>query len=87
MDALLVGILLPHIIVRTHIDALQAIPGNDVELPDGVVIFRRITCGHHDPAVRDTMPTKDFVLQELQHSRSKGLGHTVDLIQEQNALF
>ena len=87
MDTLFVGIFLPHIVVRLHIDALQAVPGDDIKFPDGIVVLRRVARCHHNPTVRHPMPAEDLVLQKLQHGRSQSLGHTVDLIKEQNALF
>ena len=33
------------------------------------------------------MPSKDLVLQKLQHGRSKRLRHTVDLVEKQDALL
>ena len=86
MDALFVGVFLPHIVVRLHINALQPIPCNNIEFPDRVVIFRRITCSDHNPAVGYTVPSEYLVLQKLQHGRGQGFRHTVDLVQEQNTL-
>ena len=67
MDAGLVGVLLPHGVVRLYVDTLQAVPCDDVELMDGVVVLRRVACRHHNPAVRHAVAAKHLVLQELQH--------------------
>ena len=86
MDAAAVSILLPGVEIRLHIDALEPVPGDDVEFPDGIIILRGVACRHHDPALRHPMAAEDLVLQKLQHSRCQGLGHAVDLVEKENAL-
>ena len=75
---LFVGVFLPHIVVRLHINTLQAVPRDDVELSDGVVVLGRVARSHHNPAIRHTMSTKNLVLQKLQHCRGQGFRHAVD---------
>ena len=58
-----VGVFLPDFIVCFHVDAFQAVPGDDVEFPDGVIVFGGIAGGDDNPASRDPMPSEDFVLQ------------------------
>ena len=87
MDVLLVGKLLPGIEVRLHVDALEPVPGNDVELPDGAVVLRRVAGSDHDPALRHPMAAEDFILQKLQHGRGQRLADAVDLVQEEDALL
>ena len=87
MDVLLVGKLLPGIEVRLHVDALEPVPGNDVELPDGAVVLRRVAGSDHDPALRHPMAAEDFILQKLQHGRGQRLADAVDLVDEQDAVF
>ena len=70
MNADRMRILLPRLIVRFHIDALQTIPGGDIEIPDRLVIFRRIPGGHDNPAGWKMMLAEYLVLQKLQHRRS-----------------
>ena len=82
-----VGVFLPGVEVGLHVHPLEPIPGDDVELPDGVVIFRRVARRHHDPALRDLVAAENLVLQKLEHGGGQGLGHAVDLVQEQNALL
>ena len=86
MDTGLVGVLLPHGIVRFHVNAFQAVPCDNVELVDGVVVLRRVARRHHDPAVRYAVAAEHLVLQELQHDGGQRLRHAVDLVQKQDAL-
>ena len=82
-----VGVLLPDLVIRLHVDALEAVPGDDVELPHGVVVLRRVAGGHDDPALRHPVAAEDLVLQKLQHGGSQGLADAVDLVEKENALL
>ena len=53
VDALLIGVFLPHIEVGLHIDALEPVPGDDVELPHRVVVLRGIAGRHDDSSRRE----------------------------------
>ena len=86
MHAHLVGIFLPDVVIRLHLDALEPVQRHDVEFMHGVVVFRRVACRHHNPAVRHAMPPEYLVLQELQHDGGEGLRYAVDFIQKQDAL-
>ena len=86
VDAGAQGKLLPDAVIGLHVDALQAVPGDDIEVPDRAVELRRVAGGDHDPAVGNTVTAEDLELQELQHGGGQSLGNTVDLIQEQDAL-
>ena len=86
VDALFPGVLLPDAIIRLHLHDLQAVQGGHVEFPDGFVVLRRIACGDDDPALRHSVAAEGLILKELEHGRGQGLGHAVDLIQEQDAL-
>ena len=87
MDPGVHGVFLPRVVVRLDIDALQAVPGHNVKLADGVVVFRRVSGGHHDPAVGDLMTPEYLVLQKLEHGGGQRFRDAVDLVQEQNALL
>ena len=87
MNVLPVRILLPHLKIRLYRDLFDAVQGHYVKLPDGFIVFRRISRGCDDPAFRHLMAAEGLALQKLQHGGSQGLGHTVDLIDKQNPLF
>ena len=87
MDICLICVLFPDIIVYLHIDLLNTVKCHHIKITDRFIIFRRITCGHDDPAFRDLLIAEHFTLQELQHRRCQRLGYTVDLINEQNSFF
>ena len=87
VDSLLVGVLLPGVKVGFHVNALEPVPGDHVELPHGVVVLRRVARRHHDPALRHPVAAENLILQKLQHHRGQGLGHAVDLVQEEDALL
>ena len=80
------GVVLPHRQVRFDIHAAHAVKGNDVKIPDGLVVLRRVACRHDDPARRHSLIAKGLALQKLQHGGGKRFGHAVDLVDEQNAL-
>ena len=54
--------------------------------PDGFVVLRRVACRHDDPARRHGLIAKGLALQKLQHGGGQRFRHTVDLVDEQNAL-
>ena len=85
--ALFQGVFLPRGVVRLDVDTLQAVPCDDVKLPCAAVIFRRIACGDHQPAVGHLVAAEGLELQKLQHGGRQRFGHAVDLVQEQNALL
>ena len=58
-----------------------------VKFPHGFVVFRRISRCYDHPSGRQLLIAEGLALQELQHHRRERLGNTVDLIEEQNALF
>ena len=84
MDILPDCILLPHLVVRLHINFFNAIQGYYIKFPDRFIVFRRISGSSNHPAVRNFVASKGFALQELQHSRGQRLRNTVDLIQKQD---
>ena len=80
------GVVLPHRQVGLDIHATHAVKGDDVKIPDGFVVLRRVACRHDDPARRHSLIAKGLALQKLQHGGGQRLGHAVDLVDEQNAL-
>ena len=84
---ILISIHLPYRIVFFHIDALHTVKGYNIELSDGLIVFRRIAGSHNHPSLRNLMIAEGFALQKLQHSRCQCLGYTVDLIDKQNTFF
>ena len=86
MHAVVQRVFLPGVVVRLHVDALQAVPGDDVEFPHRIVELRLVARGDHHPAPGHGPAAKGLELEELQHGRRKRLRDTVDLVQEQYAL-
>ena len=80
------GIILPHPIIRLHVQHLQAVKGHHVKLSHQFVVFRGIACRHNHPALRHLMPSEHLVLQKLQHGGREGFRHTVDFVQKKNPL-
>ena len=87
MDICLICVLFPDIIVHIHINLLNTVECHHIKITDRLIIFRRIASCHDDPAFRDLLIAEHLTLQELQHRRCQRLGHTVDLINEQNSFF
>ena len=83
---LVLRVLPPGAKIRLHIDSLQAVQRRQVELPHGVVVFRRISGGDNYPAVGNGVASEYLVLQKLQHGRRQCLRYAVDFIQEEDAL-
>ena len=84
MDPHLQGILLPHLIVLFHVDALDPVQRHHVKLPHRFVVLRRIPRRHDDPSLRHPLVSKSLALKELQHGRRQRLRDAVDLIDEQD---
>ena len=80
-------ILQPHAAVGDDVHPPQSVQRDDVKLTDGLVVARRIARCHDHPAGGDPMTAEGLILQKLQHGGSQRLGHTVDLIDEEDALF
>ena len=87
METLPAGVLLPHAEVLLHVDALHPVQRHHVELPDGLVVLRRVARRHDQPPLRQTLVAEGLALQELQHHGGQGLADAVDLIQEEDALL
>ena len=87
MNLLLIGKFFPHLIVCLNLDLLHTVQGNNIELPDGFVIFRRIACCHNDPSFRYLLVTEGLALQELEHGGCQCLRHAVDLIDKENSFL
>ena len=86
MDMGSAGVVLPHRQIRLDVHAAHAVKGDDVKIPDGLVVLRRVACRHDDPACRHSLIAKGLALQKLQHGGGKRLGHAVDLVDEQDTL-
>ena len=86
MDIRLLRVLFPDLKIRLHIDLFDAVQGRDIKFPHGFIVFRRVSCCHDDPAIRDLMISESLILQKLQHGRGQCLGHAVDLIDEEKSL-
>ena len=85
MDLLPVCILLPHGKIRFHIDLLKSVQSHYVKISDRLVVLRRISRRHDDPALRELLIAEGLCLEKLQHGRRQRLGHTVDLIDKQHS--
>ena len=82
-----VCIIFPGFKVRFHFNLFDTIHRHDIEFTDRAVVLRRISGCNDEPALRNLMISEGFALEKLQHSRSKRLRYTIDLIDEQNAFF
>ena len=80
-----IGILSPRIKIRLHLDLFHTIHGHHIKFPDGFVVFRRISCSHDQPALRNLMASEGFALEKLQHGRGQRLGNAVDLINKKDS--
>ena len=87
VELLLPGIIQPDIQICFYVDLPHPIQRHHIELPYRFVILRRISRGHDDPALRDTVRAEGLVLQKLQHGGRQRLRNAVDLVQEQDALL
>ena len=87
MDISLQRVFLPCVVVGLDIDLLESVECDDVKIPDGVVVFRRVSGACDDPAVRNAVSSEYLVLKELEHQRRQGLRHAVDLVEEEDALL
>ena len=86
MDIRLFRVFLPDLKICLHINLFDAVQGRNIEFPHGFIVFRRVSCRHDDPAIRDLMISESLILQKLQHGRSQRLGNAVDLIDEEKSL-
>ena len=85
MDTGFHGEFLPHLKIRLDFDFLETVKHRDVEFTHRIVVFRRVSRGHDNPAFRHTVAAECLILQKLQHTRSQGFGNAVDFIQKENA--
>ena len=81
------GILFPDAVVLLHIDALHPVQRHHVEVPDGLVVLRRVARRHDEPPLRQLLIAEGLALEELEHHGGQGLGDAVDLVQEEDALL
>ena len=86
VDAHCPGILPPDPQVRLDIHPAHTVQGDQVKIPHRLIILRRVACRHDHPSSRDSLVAKGLALQKLQHRGGQGLGHAVDLVNEQDAL-
>ena len=86
MDPGLYRVLPERLVIRLHLDLLDPVQSHHVKIPDGFVVFRRISRGHDHPALGNGMISEGLALQELQHGRGQRLGHAVDLVDKKDAL-
>ena len=86
MQAALIRVFLPHAEVLLHVDALDAVERDHVELTHRFVVLGRVARRDNDPALGQFLVAEGLALQELQHHRGQRLGNAVDLIQKQDAL-
>ena len=76
----------PGLIVRLYEDLFDTVQGDNVELADRFVVFRRVSCCHDHPSLRNLMVSETLALEKLQHRRSQCLRNTVDLINKKDSL-
>ena len=86
VDALSPGVFLPDGEVLCHVHALHTVQRHHVEVPDGLVVLRRVARRHDEPSLRQVLVAEGLALQKLQHHGGQRLADAVDLVQEQNAL-
>ena len=84
MDTFFISVLFPHAVIRFHHDFLHTVQSYDIEFSHGFIVFRRISGGGDNPSFGDLVFAESLILEELEHRRRQRLGHTVDLIQEEN---
>ena len=87
MQTFCIGILFPDIKIRLDIYSLYSVKGDNIKFPRGAVVFDRVAGSSNDPAFRYRVCAEGFILEELQHSRYKSFGDTVDFINKENSLF
>ncbi|CAN4034599.1 Iron-uptake system permease protein FeuB, partial [Dysosmobacter welbionis] len=87
VEVLPAGVLLPHAVVLLHVDALHPVQGHHVEVPDGLVVLRRVARRHDEPPLRQRLVAEGLALEELEHHGGQGLADAVDLVQEEDALL
>jgi hypothetical protein len=80
------GIVLPHGQVRLNVHAAHAVQRNDIKVAHRFIVLRWVACRHDHPARRHGLIAKGLALQKLQHGGGQRFRHTVDLVDEQNAL-
>ena len=56
------GVVLPHRQVGLDIHTAHAVKGDDIEIPDGFVVLRRVASRHDDPARRHGLIAKGLAL-------------------------
>ena len=86
VQALLLGVALPHRVVGVDVDLAHTVERHDVELVHRAVVLGRVARAHHDPALGHLVLAEFLELQELQHRGVERLRHAVDLVEEQDAL-
>ena len=86
VQALSQRVVLPDGEVFLHVDALNAVERHHIEVPHRTVVLRRVARGDNEPALGQALVDEGLALQKLEHHRGQGLGHAVDLVEEQNAL-
>ena len=87
MDVGCTGVVLPDRQIRLNVHPADAVEGDDIEIADGFIVFRRVACRHDDPARRHSLIAEGLALQKLQHGGGQRLGDAVDLVDEEDALF
>ncbi|CAN4045235.1 Stage 0 sporulation A-like protein, partial [Dysosmobacter welbionis] len=87
VEVLPAGVLLPHAVVLLHVDALHPVQGHHVEVPDGLVVLRRVARRHDQPPLGKGLVAESLALEELEHHGGQGLADAVDLVQEEDALL
>lgn len=85
VDPVFPGILFPDGKVGLYIDAADTVQCDDIKIAYGFVIFRWISGSYDQPALGDAMAAEGFILQQLQHDRRQRLGHTVNLVDKEDA--
>ena len=87
VDAAAVGVFLPDREILLHVDALDAVERDHVELAHGFVVLGRVARRHDHPALGQALVAEGLALQKLQHHGRECLRDAVDLVEEQDALL
>ncbi len=78
------SICLPDRNIRFHSNGPHSVQSRHIQFPDRTVVFLRIACCHDDPALRNFVISKHFVLQKLKHGGSERFRDTINLVNEQD---
>ena len=86
MNVALHGVGAPDMVIGIDLHDLETVHHGNVKFPHRAVELRWVSGCDDNPAIRYPVCAEGLVLQKLQHGRRQCFGHTVDLVEEQDAL-